>query len=183
MFKINRLFLLLGVTLACLTGCDNNEDDPKIDNEEEVITTVTLSLTSNTAQQATATWKDADGSGGNAPVIQTLTLKANTTYDGTVKLQNERANPVTNISDEVLDEGVDHEFFYEISGANLTVVKTDKDAKNLPIGLTGTFTTGAAGSGTLTVILKHKPGQKAAGDTKAKGGTDVEVTFPVTISD
>jgi hypothetical protein len=57
----------------------------------------------------------------------------------------------------------------------------DKDTKNLPLGLSSTWTTTGAASGTLNVTLKHKPGVKAANDPVSKGETDVSLDFQLTI--
>jgi len=52
--------------------------------------------------------------------------------------------------------------------------------------LANTLTTDAAGSGTITVILRHEPDKGASGVndgdiTNAGGETDIEVTFDVTV--
>ncbi len=58
------------------TSC--NDDDPPIDNEEEVITTLTYILTPASGQAVTLSFVDLDGDGGNPPVITGGTLDTNT---------------------------------------------------------------------------------------------------------
>ena len=42
--------------------------------------------------------------------------------------------------------------------------------------------TGAAGTGTVTIVLKHEPTKPNNGTAAGAGGSiDVEVTFPITV--
>ena len=55
-------------------------------------------------------------------------------------------------------------------------------AKGLPLGITSTWTAAvAAGTGTMNVTLKHKPGVKAAGDPVSKGETDISIDFKLSV--
>jgi hypothetical protein len=69
---------------------------------------------------------------------------------------------------------------YKTSGANLAFSNFDKDRNNLPVGITATATTGAASTGTFTIILRHQPDVKNG--TETPGSTDLEAVFPVTIA-
>jgi len=52
----------------------------------------------------------------------------------------------------------------------------------LPLGITSTWTAAAvAGTGTMNVTLKHKPGVKAAGDPVSKGETDISIDFKLSV--
>jgi hypothetical protein len=93
---------------------------------------------------------------------------------------NESANPVANIKEEVAKEAVDHLFVFKPAPANiLTVTVTDKDSKNLPVGLVADAVTTGAGTGTLQVILRHQPGSKNG--TEIPGSTDLDATFNVRV--
>ena len=82
---------------------------------------------------------------------------------------------------EVRVEGDEHEFFYTTNSVNLTVTKTDDDGTN-PLGIETELATGAASTGSLTIILKHEPTKPNDGTaTGAGGSTDVEVTFPISV--
>ena len=173
--------LLLAAPLA-FASCSKDKDEPTPDEDNEQITTVTYVLTPTTpgAAAATVTWRDVDGTGGNAPTIGTLNLRPNTTYTGAITLLDETKNPVVNTSDEIAKEKDEHLFFYEPTpAALLAIARTDKDSKNLEVGLVTSLVTNAAGTGTLKVTLRHQPGAKNG--TFAPGDTDVEVTFPVTV--
>jgi hypothetical protein len=63
--------------------------------------------------------------------------------------------------------------------ANINVTITDKDGNNLPVGLESLWTTGAASSGAINVVLRHQPGVKDG--TETPGDTDIDVVFPVNI--
>ncbi|NVJ46206.1 MAG: type 1 periplasmic binding fold superfamily protein [Cytophagia bacterium] len=177
------MFLLM----LMFTACDS--DDPEPVNEEEVITTVrvTFTNTSNASDVVTASFQDLDGEGGNAPTIDDITLSASSTYTLRVEFLNEQENPAEDITEEVQEENLDHQVFYLAGGgAEFTYSYGDEDDEGKPLGLTGTATTGAAGSGTLQVLLIHEPNKSGAGvsggdPTNAAGESDVDVTFNLTI--
>lgn len=64
---------------------------------------------------------------------------------------------------------------------NLTVTRTDEDTNNPPlqIGLKDNFTTGAASSGILRMVLRHQPNAKNG--TFDPGSSDLDVTYAVTV--
>ncbi len=185
--KLLLLLALSGVTF--LPACDK-DDDPVDENEEELITTVTLTLI-GTSGPVVFTYVDLDGDGGTAPTIQGNALSPNRTYAYTLSFLNATEAPAEDITVEVREEGTDHQVFFQpSSGLNLTAAYStaagEVDANSRPIGLAGTMTTGATSTGNLKVILRHEPNKGAAGVsngdiTNADGETDVEVDFPVTI--
>ncbi|MEO8590808.1 MAG: type 1 periplasmic binding fold superfamily protein [Flavobacteriales bacterium] len=183
--------LLLSSTLALLS-CKKDEGDtvepPPPTNEEEVITTLVLTFVDaeNVANVYELRFSDPDGDGGAAPAITTDTLPAGRAYSVSVSVLNESASPVDNITSEIQAEDEMHQFFYQVTGANLTMAYADADANGMPVGLLNTAITGLASAGTLKVTLRHQPDKSAAnvsaGDiTNAGGDTDIEVTFPVAI--
>jgi hypothetical protein len=183
MLRTTKLFLFSVLFSFLVTSCDKDEVNPIEENEEELITTVKLTLVNkaNANETVTATWKDPEGDG--SPVITGLTLKSGTIYEGMVEFLDE-SNPanVKDITDEIEAEGEAHEIFYSVTGAALSVNKTDIDKKGLLLGLKATYTAATSSSGTLTVTLKHKPdGLKKEGDDVNVGSTDAEPVFPVTI--
>ncbi len=179
--KTIKLIALLFILSITITSCSDDHDDHDHDHEEELITTVTYTLT-NGNNNVTLVWEDLDGDAGNNPAITNGTLVANTTYTGIIKLENKTESPAEDITQEVKTEGDEHEFFYETSIAGLTVTKTDVDGNGNPIGIETTLTTGSAGSGSFTIILKHEPTKPNTGSPIAAGGsTDVEVTFSLQV--
>ncbi len=117
------LWTLAALSLIVTLGCEEkNPAEPEEENEQELITTVTMTLTeldaagNPTATVVTVNFKDLDGDGGAAPTIGTLTLKAGTNYRGTIALLNESVNPAENITEEIEDEADAHQFFYTPEG-------------------------------------------------------------------
>lgn len=195
LFKKTPLLLLIFAVFALLvtSGCEDNPAKPEEPNEQELITSVTLNLTElDAAGNATATtvsvnFKDPDGTGGVAPTIGALALKAGKNYKGAIALLDETKNPVSNISDEVKDEAEAHQFFYTSKdGAvgRLTVAITDKDANNRPVGLeyTVAVSAGANATGKLNVVLSHyDPASKKDGVTRSDE-SDIDIDFTVNIT-
>ncbi len=176
-------FITLVTTSLLFTACKDDKVDPPPANVEELITTVKMVLTEvGTTNTTTVNWKDVDGPGGNAPVIESLRLGANKSYTGTLQFLDESKNPAEDITPEIVTESADHQVYYEPSTTNLAVSNLNVDASNLPLGTTCTMQTTSATSGaSIKVTLKHKPGAKAANDPVSKGETDIEVSFPLTI--
>jgi hypothetical protein len=171
--------LLLSSALLFSTSCKKDSDEDP-DNEQELITTVILTFTGG-GTIITAVARDLDGDGGNPPVVDNITLAANTDYALTIAFLDESdPTDVEDITEEVLEEADEHLVCFVATGAmpKPTIQDTDDDGK--PLGLVSTLRTGAAGNGTLRVTLKHEPDKNAA-DPCATGDTDVEQTFSVTI--
>ncbi|WP_161889396.1 hypothetical protein [Pontibacter russatus] len=175
--------LMLGSLLFAGTSCKDEEPKPELVVEQELITTVTLSLVPDgKGQNVTAIYSDPDGDGGTPPEIGALDLAPNTTYSFTVTLSDDSKTPPVDITAEVLAEGEAHELFYSaLGGLDVTVEKTDMDKNNRPIGLAGTLTTGGESAGKLQVTLKHQEGLKGSTSDVTKGETDVEIQFPAVI--
>lgn len=188
--KITKFFLLalFAFTSVLITSCNNDDELP--DDGEELITTLTFSLTNLTTQETvTLTFQDTDGDGGNAPVVTVEDLKSNTSYAGSVTFLDEsNADDVEDITEEIEEEDLEHQVFYSSSIAGMNFSYTDADPDGNPIGLSTMVSTGDAGSGTITVVLRHEPDKSASGVSdgdisNAGGETDIEVTFSVNVVD
>lgn len=178
--------------LLMLAGCEKEKKEtPRSNqppNEEELITTVRAyfvhSVTGDTTEFS---WVDLDGDGGNAPVITGGTLQAGSSYAMSVLLLDESGSPADTISNEVAAEAEEHQFFFSANGGALTWLSyADADANGMPIGLASVWATAAAGSGEVTIILRHEPNKGAAGVsagdiTNAGGETDIEVAIPYVV--
>jgi len=184
-FKILALAL---VTVISFSSCSDDDSATTPVNEEEVITTVTATFTPVAGGSAIVLMsRDLDGDGPNAPVITASgNFKAGAEYNGAVTFLNETTNPVTDTTLEIHEESADHQLFYQQSGLGVFSY-SDKDANGHPVGLSFNYKAAAAPiTGSLTITLRHLPNKSGtnvpAGDiTNAGGGTDAEVTFPVTI--
>lgn len=182
----NILFFILVLTL--FASCVKNED-PDGENEEELITTLIMQLTPNNGTGVVnLEFVDLDGDGGNPPTISGGTLAINTTYTAEITVLNESESPAEDITEEILEEADEHQFFLTLSGSlDLNWSYLDEDSEGYPVGLSMQLVTGAtAGTGTLRVTLRHEPNKSAAnvagGNIANAGGeTDIEVDFPITI--
>ena len=181
MKKMNLHLVALFFGLVSVVSCKKDPVDP---NESELITTVKVKLTEKVSGvQTVFEFKDLDGVGGAAPSkFDEIVLARGKVYDCTLQLLNESANPVDDITLEVAAEGVDHQIYLTPSNALAVISNFNLDAKGLPLGITSTWTAAAAaGTGTINVTLKHKPGVKAAGDLVSKGDTDISIDFKLSV--
>lgn len=173
---------MLLTTTVIFNAC-KKDDPPAPVNEEEVITTLEVSLTDVAAGTTeTFIFKDPDGDGGAGPTqFDDIVLDAGKTYSCALELLNESVSPAESITEEVEEESGDHQFYLVPSAANITVSNLDTDDNGWPLGINSTWTTGAASSGTIKITLKHKPGLKTATDDISVGDTDIEVIFDATV--
>ena len=187
---------------------DHGEDTDDHNHEEELITTVTLTFTSDTADTVTASFRDPDGDGGMSGTTETITLAANTTYTMTIELLNELEDE--DITEEIREEAEEHQFLLfgtavagpaSMGSGLLTHAYADVESyytdnavgDDLPVGLSNTITTSDAGMGELDLMLRHLPPindapQKAPGLAEdfgaggtPPGDTDVNVKFDVVV--
>ena len=174
------LFLSSAFILA-LTSC---KKDKVPVNEEELITTVKLNFTEvGTSTVTTATFRDIDGEGGNPPsLFETVNLLAGRSYQVRIELLNESVSPAENITDEVVAEANDHQFYFQPSGVAVAVTNLDTDGNGFPLGVNSVWKAAAAGTGTLRLTLKHKPGIKANNDPVTVGDTDIELYWYVQVN-
>src|SRR5690606_26738209 len=181
---LSRLFLgsfLLATLLLVSCG-----DDPEPANEEELITTLTVTLTPTVGDPITMTFKDLDGEGAGVPQYiystggDAAVLSASTTYSATITLLNESVNPAENLTVEIEEEAEEHLFCFTTGGATINVSYIDEDSNTLPVGLTTNWDTGDARTVTITIVLRHQPGPKTEA-CPGPGATDIEVTFNVAI--
>jgi hypothetical protein len=190
--KIFSLALLL-LPFAVLIGCSEDEDVPAPENEEEVISQVTLTFTpANGADALTFNWTDPDGEGSQAPVVDPVVLQANTEYNLTIELLGPNGEDIT---EEVQEEAAEHLFFFgwedqlfesptgtgNISSRNNSVDYDDSDSNNLPVGLSTNWTTGEPATGTFRIVLKHQPNIKSASSAVNDGETDVDISWAVAV--
>lgn len=181
--------LIASLIFVSCSDDDDNNNIPDPVNEEEVITTVTATLTpAGGGTVVTLQSQDLDGDGPDAPVITISgNLAANTTYSGSLDLLNETESPAESVTEEIEEEALEHQFFFDVSNDLFSVAYDDMDADGNPIGLDFIVTTDATtGTEAFTITLRHEPSKDAAGVsagdiTNAGGETDVEVTFNVTV--
>ena len=183
----NLLSYFIVFTLLTFVSCekDSDHDHDHDHHEHELMTTLTIAMTAE-GNTSSFTFRDTDGDGGNEPTQDTIKLAANTTYTNAITILNESEDPAEDVTLEIAEEELDHQFFFSSSFTDMTIAYADLDANDNPIGLSSTITTGASGTGTFTVILRHEPNKTAegvsAGDiTNAGGASDIEVIFNVVV--
>lgn len=173
-----------------LSSC-KDDNEPDFENDEELITTMeVVMMPSGGITEAEFFFSDPDGAGGDEAVITSDTLFSNTTYSFTIDLLDESGSETDTITDEILSEGTEHQFFY-LFEPSLGISKSylDVDANNMPIGLRGQLTIpDTTGTTEMTFILRHQPNKTARnvedGDiTNAEGDSDIEVTWEVYIQE
>ncbi|MDQ3338930.1 MAG: type 1 periplasmic binding fold superfamily protein [Myxococcota bacterium] len=178
--------------LMLLVGCS---DDIATINSGEVITTVVLTFTPTSGPEVVVLANDPDGDGGEAPTIDPIML-APDTYALAVGFQNRLEDPPEEITEEVADEGDDHQVFFTGSAASGPLMHeyVDFDRNGLPIGLQNRVVA-VPGTGMLTLTLRHMPpindmavktGQladqaRAMGTASLPGESDAVVTFPASV--
>ena len=180
--------------MAFLSAC--GDDEPEVENVEEVITNVTLTFTpadGGTAVTATATDPDGEGSQGLA-VDGAITLAAGTSYTLSVELFNSIENE--DITEELMEEDDEHQFFFawtegsfatpmgdgNIDTASDPVSYNDTDDNSLPVGLSTNWITGDAVSGSsFRVVLKHQPDIKTATSTANDGESDIDISWTLNV--
>ncbi|MCK0129953.1 type 1 periplasmic binding fold superfamily protein [Flavobacteriaceae bacterium F08102] len=180
-------YILLFAILGLANSCDD-QDDPIPVNEEEVITTVRLTLTpKDGGTPIVLESRDLDGIGPDEPIITvSSTLEVSQVYSGNMELLNETVSPADQITEEVEEEGAEHQFFFQLSQDVADISYDDEDVNGNPIGLSIVLETKAVGTSNLTITLRHEPEKTAAGVaegdiSQAGGETDVQVVFPIEV--
>jgi hypothetical protein len=174
-----KIVLVLVLFGSILTSCkkENPETPPPPTNEEELITTFKITFTDPNGVNPTyeAVFRDIDGAGGNEPtVFDTIRLKSNSTYNASIQFLNESVSPADTITNEILEEAVDHLICFNINGADVSIQRTDSDGV-FEIGILSTWTTTNVSSGNVTISLKHQPGIKNGNCDL--GDSDIELNF------
>jgi hypothetical protein len=182
-FSNRSSFLPALIISGMMASCNDKADDPKKNEENELITTIQLHLTGPEGM-VMAKWRDLSPDDEAGRTIDTLYLKDSTLYTGYIELLDESKSPSVNVGEEVRAEAADHLFLYDQVPISLppyfNVKRTDKDANNLETGLNFTLETfGLSGKTSLNVRLKHQPGVKDG--TALPGDTDLDIQIPVII--
>ena len=201
--------------LLLLTGgCKDVEDhDHDHDHDHGVTTTVILNFApADGGDTLSFTWTDQDQI-ADGPIDDILLPDASDhdhhdsqEYDLDIEVWNELEDPAEDVTGEIAELDVEHQFFFTGSGVespatgdNSSAViaqdYADEDADGLPIGLSNTVDTLAWGTGELTVTLRHLAPEndepvKVAGmaEDVANGGfssiggdNDVQATFNIEV--
>ena len=173
------------------TDTDDDDHDDHGPGEEELITTLAVTLTpSGGGTSITVRFQDLDGEGGNAPVVDKLAVTGGTDYNGSVQVLNELESPPEDITEEVKEEAEAHQFFFEtLEGfSSATVEYADKESDyatnsgaDHPVGVKFTLSVpDNAQDGSLRIILSHFDEAPKDGVNQSDE-TDIDVTFEVLV--
>ena len=179
--KKQILLLPILMLVFMFTSCTDDSDPV---NEEEVITTMTVTLTPDNGGTAVVLQtRDLDGEGGEDPSVTVSgPLTSGESYSGSIVLLNETEDPAENVTEEIEEEDDEHQFFFVVgSGLDVTTSYDDQDGNGNPVGLSFTLTAGSASGGDFTVTLRHEPTKPNTGINDAGGETDIEETFVITV--
>ncbi len=189
--QLLKIGAVLFFASLAFTACKKDDDNPAPD-EQELITTIKLTLTnsSNATDVHTYTYKVENGFNSTSPgvvVADTLELQAGVHYNSSVMVLNEKASPVEDITSEIIGEKDEHLFLYNsvpVTGAGAVVFSGGvQDDNGKPFNLTGVLTGNTAGQGKLNLFLMHQPTDKTGTTPAASGGeTDVAAVFPVAVN-
>lgn len=172
---------------ASFTSCKKDPVTNPSVTEEELITTLKLTVTDSNNVSTSFVYKIENGFGSTTQgtiQIDTIKLAPNYMYSYALTVLNESESPVIDITEEVLEEKDEHLFFLTsnpASGAG-SIGQSDGNVDNggHPFNQEGKLTTGSSGSGTFTITLLHEPTDKHGTSTAATGGeTDAEAVYPV----
>lgn len=179
--SIQSFFLL--TLFFGFTSCSDDDENPVAVDEEEVITTMNITLSAAGLPTISLQSQDLDGDGPNAPQITISgNLTANSTYTGSIELLNETETPAENITTEVAEEDEEHQFFFNAAGAITDLTYSDQDGNGNPVGIAFTLNTGDAGNGSLQITLRHEPKKPNDGTLADAGGeTDIAQSFSLTV--
>ena len=169
---------------ALIFSCSSDDDStPEPVLEEEVITTMTITLQADGQANVILQTQDLDGDGPDLPVVTVSgNLSSNTNYSGSITLLNETEDPAENMTEEIEEEDLAHQFFYSVgSGLDAQTDYNDADSEGNPLGLDFVLSTYSASSGSITFTLRHEPNKPNMGLEDAGGETDIEATFNVSI--
>ncbi len=178
----------------------NDAAAPECENEEEIIDKVTLTFTPTAGGTSiVAIASDPDGPGPLDLTVEDVALNESTDYQLSITLENTIEGE--DITEEIMEEDEDHLFLFafgeelfdspdgdgNIDNRTDPVDYNDQDSNGLPIGLSTNWTTACTAEGNVTgafrVVLKHQPDVKSATSGFEVGGTDVDITWNITVVD
>jgi Trk K+ transport system NAD-binding subunit len=199
--KTDTTGVTTGVTDFDLTWTLNVQEDPEAppcENEEEIITDVTLTFTpTEGGDPVVATASDPDGEGPLDLMINgPIDLLESTDYDLSIKVENKLEGE--DITEEIMEEDDEHMFFFSwtdevftspagdgnIDNRDDPVNYNDFDENSLPVGLSTSWTTECVEenvSGKFRLVLKHQPDIKSATSTAEDGGTDLDLEWDINV--
>lgn len=187
--KIIKTAFAALILSATFSACKKDEKAP-VPDEQELITTLKIQLSNQSRGfSKTFIYKVENGftSGTTGSVqIDTIKLEPGLTYDAILSVQNEKASPVEEITNEILEKGDEHLFVFTSNpssgSGSVAISEGSKDKNGKPLNQTFKLTAGTGGSGKFDIQLMHLPTNKSGTTPESAGGeTDLAVSFPVVL--
>jgi hypothetical protein len=134
------------------------------------------------------TYSDADGPGGNDPVVSGDDLLPDRAYTLTLQCRNVAVSPVVDHTAAIAAQGSRYQVFFAPQAIALSVLYSDQDGNARPIGLSNLAIAGSPGLGFLRVELRRDLDKTAAGVAQgdpANAGGEVlfQAMVPVRIAE
>jgi hypothetical protein len=201
-----RWWFSILLVIGFVSGCaDVNKDDHHHDHNHGLPTTAILNLEAEDGTTHTFRWAQADSH--DEATVDLIELQANgAIYEMSVQILNEAGETSEDITPEIAQYATEHQLFFTGSAVEGPATATnpeavllhaygDEDDNELPIGIDNTITVLGAGSGELSVMLRHMPAENGqavktpeAAETVATDGfsalggdIDLDVTFTVLV--
>ncbi len=178
---------IIPFVLVFVIGCRKDPKTPAA--EQELITTLKLTLTDTAAPYLSQTFifADIDGDGGETASIDTIKILAGKVFNASLLLLDERNFPADTSTNEIKSLNTEHQFFYQSMPSDMITNFTylDFDDNGKPLGdLFECKTNAVVSNGILRITLRHQPNKNGLNVsnndiTNADGETDIEVNFPV----
>lgn len=186
-FKTISLFCIW-ILVVFFSSCNEEVTDvAEIPNEIETITSLIYKLTPvGGGEVIEITYSDQDRVGGNHPSISLGLLDSNTVYNGVMELKNGLSGSEINITNEILEEAEDHQFFFDPIISSISVEYMDADSNGNPLGIKTKLTTSGSDAGRLRMALIHLPDKNGPNVsegiiTAAGGEIDIELIFNIKV--
>ena len=172
--------------LTLITSCNDDDDNPEPVNEVELITNVTLTFTNsaNAGDVVIMSNVAPDGQEGAFTNSVNGAFTAGQSYSLALEITNESdpADVDDVLNGDVIPEGDEHFFKYN-NTLGMGMIRDGSDlagAGGSSLGVSTTWTSGAAGTGNLQIILVHQP--ETTDDSDQFGSTtggeeDFRITF------
>ncbi|MCU0451486.1 MAG: hypothetical protein MUC97_16850 [Bernardetiaceae bacterium] len=181
------LWAACGLGLA-LAACDSDADTtlPVPDDPLGIALTITVGSTTG-GSPITISYRDLDGAGPAAPQVTAPPLPANTTLNANLSVTILDRGQNNDRTGFINDNDNQHQVFFLATPPTL-IQQTylDRDRDGLPLGLINRFQTGAAGTGTLRVVLRRGLNKRfnnlsASNFAQAGGVSDLDASIPITL--
>lgn len=198
MYPFKRLpFYALALASFAFASCES--EDPVMENEEELITDVTLSFTELNATGdpigIKISFKASDPQGielGITPTIEPVNLTKGKTYRMEITVANAIANE--DITSEILAEGDEHQFYFlgnAFSSSILSIAYDDPSGELIGLqNIVSVSISPGTNNTQMQVVLRHALEKNYPGATnpnfqnyeQAGGESDLDINFPVVIN-